>query len=188
MSTLNPLEFFSSMEISEFKEIFDLFDKDSGGSIDTEELRPLLSTLGKRPTDSELSQLVTEVDTDGSGEIDFDEFLLLLIYLQEDSSTPDESLLRNYFDRIDVESKGFISLEDIESLFTGLSNMGSIFLDPLEKDPDASIIDRAVKWDDYYNRILMGVAHGIKSNENLPQSKTEIDFNKFCELVEMLEM
>ncbi|GMH75420.1 hypothetical protein TL16_g06755 [Triparma laevis f. inornata] len=182
MSAINPLDFFSPMEIEEFLEIFELFDSDGGGSIDVDELRPVLSTLGKRPSDEELEKLVGEIDADNSGEIEFDEFLLMLIYIEEDNGGHTKSQLQQYFNLIDPEQKGFIALEDISDLFTKLSTMGCVFLDPLEKDPDASVKDRAVKWDDYYNRILMAHAHGIKAKENLPTSKT------FCDLVEKLEI
>ena len=73
-------------------------------------------------------------------------------------------------------------------LFSHMSSFGGTFLDDLEKDPDASIKDRAIPWDEYYNRIVMGHAHGIKAKENLPSSKTEINLEQFCQMVESLEV
>ena len=42
-----------------------MFDKDSNGYITTRELKSLMRCLGCNPTDSELQQIVNEVDADG---------------------------------------------------------------------------------------------------------------------------
>lgn len=188
MSGIDPKDYFSAMEIEEFREIFELFDKDAGGSISADELLPVLSTLGKRPSPEELDKLVKEIDVDGSGEIEFDEFLLMLIFMEEDNVGFSKEQLTEFFERIDKEGKGFISLHDLEELFSNMSSFGGTFLEDLEKDPDASIKDRAIPWEEYYNRIVMGHAHGIKAKENLPSSKTEINFEQFCKMVEGLEL
>ena len=188
MSRIDPSDYFSAMEIEEFREIFEIFDKDGGGSISADELLPILSTLGKRPSPEELDKLVKEIDEDGSGEIDFDEFLLMLIYMEEDNVGLSKDQLGECFNKIDKEGKGFISLHDLEELFSHMSSFGGTFLEDLEKDPDASIKDRAIPWDEYYNRLMMGHAHGLKAKDNLPTSKTELSFDQFCLLVENLEM
>lgn len=60
----------SSLKI---EQTFDIFDRDSSGSIDIQELDKVLKTLGQKITESE-EVLVTELDKDGDGQIDFDEF------------------------------------------------------------------------------------------------------------------
>ena len=50
--------------------------KDGGsGTIDTSELQNLLSKLGKYLTPDELKLVVEKIDTDGSGVIEYDEFV-----------------------------------------------------------------------------------------------------------------
>ena len=65
-------------QILEFKEAFKMFDKDGGGSIDVDELGDAMRALGQDPDPEELQAMVDEVDEDGSGEIDFEEFLLMM--------------------------------------------------------------------------------------------------------------
>merc|ERR1740129_328219 len=65
-------------DLKEFREIFDLVDTDRSGTIGTEELGRLMDTLGVRTTPEELKLMVSEIDEDGSGEIDFDEFVLVM--------------------------------------------------------------------------------------------------------------
>lgn len=64
----------SAAEVKEFRELFNLLDKDGGGSISKDELAELMSTLGIKATPEEVEMMVREVDEDGSGEIDFGEF------------------------------------------------------------------------------------------------------------------
>lgn len=59
------------------KEIFDLFDVDRSGAISLDELEPLLAALGlKGLVDADLEKIVEKYDLDGSGDIDFEEFLV----------------------------------------------------------------------------------------------------------------
>ncbi|KAH7958414.1 hypothetical protein HPB49_001402 [Dermacentor silvarum] len=51
-------------QVAEFKEAFMLFDKDSDGRITSSELGIVMRSLGQRPTETELRNMVTLVDTD----------------------------------------------------------------------------------------------------------------------------
>jgi calmodulin len=65
-------------ETAELKEIFGLVDKDGGGTISKSELAELMLTLGIRASGEELDIMMKEVDIDGSGEIDFAEFVQVM--------------------------------------------------------------------------------------------------------------
>ena len=102
-------------EINEFREIFELVDEDKGGSIDQEELRKLTDLMNLEVTTDELETMVTEIDTSGTGEIYFDDFVKSMStkpkvdYTEEDvieafqflSSTKDH---RNKHDNINVKT------------------------------------------------------------------------------------
>jgi len=68
----------SADQIAEFKEAFSLFDKDGDGTISETELGTVMRSLGQNPTETELIEMVREVDADGNGEIDFDEFVEMM--------------------------------------------------------------------------------------------------------------
>ena len=65
-------------QTAEFKEAFALFDKDGDGTISTKELGTVMNSLGQKPTIAELETMIKEVDIDGNGEIDFEEFLTMM--------------------------------------------------------------------------------------------------------------
>jgi calmodulin len=48
------------------------------GTITTKELGTVMRSLGQNPTEAELQDMITEVDADGNGTIDFKEFLDLM--------------------------------------------------------------------------------------------------------------
>ena len=60
-------------QIEELREAFYLFDTDNSGDIDSSELGAAMSALGFTVDEVELQQMIAEVDSDGSGEISFDE-------------------------------------------------------------------------------------------------------------------
>ena len=61
----------SKDELAEFREIFNLVDKDKGGSISRDELGELMDTLGIRASKEEIDLMINEIDQDNNGEIDF---------------------------------------------------------------------------------------------------------------------
>ena len=61
--------------VEEIWQTFNLFDKDRSGSIDKEELGEVFKSLGQHYTEAELQEMVDEIDDDGSGSIEFSEFL-----------------------------------------------------------------------------------------------------------------
>ncbi|OQR83848.1 calmodulin-like protein [Achlya hypogyna] len=65
-------------EIAEFREIFNLVDRDRGGSITKVELGELMDTLGINTSPEEIDLMINEIDQDSNGEIDFDEFVAVM--------------------------------------------------------------------------------------------------------------
>ena len=55
-------------KVTECKEVFDLFDKDKDGSITVKELGDVMRALGANPTQTELQEMINEVDSNGSGQ------------------------------------------------------------------------------------------------------------------------
>jgi hypothetical protein len=67
----------------EYTKIFAAFDKDGSGTISTKELGDVMNTLGQTLSAKELDAIVREVDSDDSGQIDFDEFCTCMAKAKE---------------------------------------------------------------------------------------------------------
>lgn len=55
--------------------MFDVVDKDKGGTLSAEEVKDLMTMLKFNVSLEEVEKMVAEIDEDGSGEVDFEEFL-----------------------------------------------------------------------------------------------------------------
>ena len=60
------------------KEAFKIFDRDSSGSVDTTEMRNVLSNFGVTYSDGDLDQLFRTYDKNGDGRFSYGEFVTLL--------------------------------------------------------------------------------------------------------------
>merc|ERR1712141_786336 len=63
----------------ELKDAFRIYDKEGLGYISTETLRGLIGELLAPLTDEELDGIIEELDEDGSGTMDFDEFCEMMM-------------------------------------------------------------------------------------------------------------
>merc|ERR1711937_458587 len=106
---------------AEFKAAFDIFIEDStDGTISTKELGKVLRMLGQNPSEQELQEMVDEVDEDGSGTIDFDEFTQMMtkqLAAEALESIPErpEKELAEAFRIFDLKVDGYIDCEEIKA-------------------------------------------------------------------------
>jgi len=63
---------------AELREAFRIYDKDGEGFITTDVLREILSEIDNKLTSEDLDGIIEEVDEDGSGTLDFDEFMEMM--------------------------------------------------------------------------------------------------------------
>merc|ERR1719273_2818023 len=68
----------SKGDIEDYHEAFHEFDRDNSGNISTGELGQVMRSLGENPTGMELETIINEFDEDGSGHIEFPEFLMMM--------------------------------------------------------------------------------------------------------------
>ncbi|EFN84887.1 Troponin C [Harpegnathos saltator] len=62
----------------ELKEAFRMYDREGNGYITTATLKEILAALDDKLTSSDLDGIIAEIDTDGSGTVDFDEFMEMM--------------------------------------------------------------------------------------------------------------
>jgi calmodulin len=105
-------------KISEFREAFEIFDKDKDGYITIKELGEIMKNLGQTPSETELQDMINEVDIDGNGNIDFKEFLGLMARKMRDTDTDEE--LIEAFKVFDRDCNGQITAQELKHVMTNL--------------------------------------------------------------------
>ncbi|KAK7344066.1 hypothetical protein VNO77_13308 [Canavalia gladiata] len=108
----------SEEQIVDFKEAFGLFDKDGDGCITVEELATVIRSLDQNPTEEELQDMISEVDADGNGTIEFDEFLSLMAKKVKDTDAEEE--LKEAFKVFDKDQNGYISASELRHVMINL--------------------------------------------------------------------
>ncbi|KAF6777583.1 EF-hand calcium-binding domain-containing protein [Paragonimus kellicotti] len=100
-------------------EAFDLFDHERNRTIDFRELGTVIRAIGGVPTESEVLQMVRELENDPpNGYINLERFLPVMMEAIEQEQFPkasEEELLKA-FAVLDPEKRGFITVSEMESL------------------------------------------------------------------------
>ncbi|CAF3607320.1 unnamed protein product [Rotaria sordida] len=116
---LGEVHGFSEEQIAVFEESFSLLDKNGDGNISNYEIRSLMNSLGYSPSEEDISTVISKVDTDGNGSVDFDEFLTMMRCRRSTGESDTE--LYQVFKVFDKNRDGFI---DKDELYDMLSRLG----------------------------------------------------------------
>merc|ERR1711933_456885 len=82
-----------------------------GGTIDAKELRVAMRALGFEPKKEEIKKMIQDIDKDGSGTIDFAEFLEMMTTKMSEKDSREEIL--KAFRLFDDDETGFITLKNL---------------------------------------------------------------------------
>ena len=93
------------------RQAFDLFDTDGSEKIDAKELKVAMRALGFEPRKEEIKKLIADIDRDGSGQIDFAEFLDMMQSKMSERDGREEVI--KAFRLFDDDETGKISLKNL---------------------------------------------------------------------------
>ncbi|CAF0780984.1 unnamed protein product [Didymodactylos carnosus] len=110
---------FQSEKIEEFRRVFDLFDKDGSGSIDSQEIGQLMRSLGQNPTNKQIEDLISQADKNGNQRLDFNEFVEFMSAHWNDRDQADE--LKEAFRLFDKDNSGYLTINELKQV---MLNMG----------------------------------------------------------------
>jgi CRP-like cAMP-binding protein len=79
VAIMGPRPTITNAQHRDIKEKFDAFDADGSGSIDAAELAEAMRAFDLELSKAEAKRLIMDIDADGSGNIEFDEFLDMLL-------------------------------------------------------------------------------------------------------------
>lgn len=99
-------------KVQEYREAFNMYDKDHDGVISTHKLGVMLRSLGHNPTELEIQEMIDEVDHDRTGTVEFEDFLEVV--MSKDLDEEDHELaLKEAFKMFDRDGNGYIDADEL---------------------------------------------------------------------------
>ena len=112
-----------------------MFDLDGGGTLDAAEFKTALPLMGENVPQAEIDELYSMADTDGSGEIDYEEFCFLVKKMN-----PEEKALSG--EEPEEEGAGFLSdLGQFRKAVSILDTKTKVTLGPLALRKAGAIVE-----------------------------------------------
>ncbi|XP_049867600.1 troponin C, isoallergen Bla g 6.0101-like isoform X3 [Pectinophora gossypiella] len=119
------MEELDKTQLQLLKNAFDAFDHEKKGVISTDMIGTILEMLGSSVDEGTLKEIIEEVDEDGSGELEFGEFVQLAAKFLTEEEEDDEAMvkeLREAFRLYDKEGNGYITTDVLKEIFKELDN------------------------------------------------------------------
>ena len=140
--TGTPVDRLTQMQLEEFQEAFKQYDTDGGGSIDAQELRALMASLGQTPSDEELKKMIDAADADGNGTVDFAEFAALMAHKMHEEKS--DQTIKKAFEVFDADKSGFIDSNELRRILANLgeavtSQQVSAMISKVDENGDGNI-------------------------------------------------
>mmetsp|Transcript_11844 Transcript_11844/g.19438 ORF Transcript_11844/g.19438 Transcript_11844/m.19438 type:complete len:506 (-) Transcript_11844:135-1652(-) len=103
----------NEVEVASMRSVFESLDVNGDGSLSLEELRNGMQAVGLAPEDIEAFMAL---DSDGSGEVDWTEFLAAAVDLQ---TTRKKEIIANAFRKFDIDGDGEITKAELSKVLAG---------------------------------------------------------------------
>jgi len=137
----------------EYKDAFEMFDKNKDGVITTKELANIMRSLNQDPTEEELNEMIEEVDLDKNGEVDFEEFITLMNRRSKEIDIEEEVL--NAFKIFDKEGNGLISITELRHIMMTLGDqLSEEEIDDMLKEADSDG-DGYINYEEFIKNMLL---------------------------------
>merc|ERR1712228_797528 len=107
----------SIQQIGQFQDAFMRLASDDG-SVCSAQVSSIMRSLGQNPSEAEIQDMVNQVDKDGTGMIDFPEFLSMMSLKQESENAEDE--IREAFQVFDGDGNGFTNRQELACVMGNL--------------------------------------------------------------------
>lgn len=106
----------SSEELLQLKAAFKFFDKDGNGTVEPNEIGEVMNVLGLDVSDEDLADIMVDLDENGDGVMDFDEFVAMMDRRMSIRSQRAE--IEETFKVFDKNGDGKITFDELKEVLT----------------------------------------------------------------------
>ena len=104
-------------KVEEYREAFEVFDKDGSGTITVQELYQVITSMGQKCTLADAKEMIKEVDTDKNETIELDEFIMMM-----EAKNKGKDELYEAFKTFDKNGDGKISHSELKIVMKNMGN------------------------------------------------------------------
>ncbi|KAL3119158.1 hypothetical protein niasHT_003941 [Heterodera trifolii] len=119
---ITKLDKYTTDELKEYRQVFNMFDADRSGAIGLDELENAITNLGMDPKQIDVEMLMKEADKRGNHQIDFDEFCEVMKATSEKTQSWNE-VIKECFNVFDRSESGLIARKDFEFVLRELGDI-----------------------------------------------------------------
>lgn len=136
----------------EIKNIFEKFDSNKDGYVNSSELANIIKSININVSDEELSEIIQEIELEVNGEINFENFLSIVKRRENDIDTEEELL--NAFKVFDKEGNGLINLNELKHIMLKVcNNISESEINEMLKEADTDM-DGYINYEEFVRSIL----------------------------------
>ena len=138
-------------KVAEYKEAFDMFDRNKKGTVSIGDLTKIMKNFGYPMSKEEAKSMISNVDASGDGEVDFEEFVMLM---EKQVHNLGDDPVVNAFRDFDKNDDGKITNHEFRYILTHVGenrfsdeDVDGLFRDcDLKEDDDLAYEDFVIFW------------------------------------------
>ena len=141
-----------SQDKENYKKIFEMYDSNKDGNVNSLELANILKAIDINASDEEIKDIITEMDLEGNGEINFENFVSIVKRREKDVDNEEEVL--NAFKLFDKEGNGLININELKHIMLTVgNNISETELNDLLKEADTDN-DGYINYEEFIRSLL----------------------------------
>merc|ERR1719297_201644 len=153
----------SKEELQQLRAAFKFFDKDGNGTVEPEEISEVMKVLGVNLTLEELTDIMSNLDENGDGVMDFNEFVMMMDRRMSINSQRAE--IEQTFKVFDKNGDGKITFDELKEVLTQLGeNVTDKDVADMIKEADTNG-DGVIDFEEF--KIMMTAGHDDASKNQL---------------------
>ena len=142
----------SKNKTKEYKKIFEMFDSNKDGFVNSEELSNIFKVLDINVSNEEIKEIIEENELEGNEQINFENFISIVNKRERDFDN-EESIIKA-FKVFDKEGNGLININELKSIMLNVGkNLSEAEINELLMETDSDM-DGFINYEEFIRSLL----------------------------------
>jgi calmodulin len=142
----------SKNKTKEYKKIFEMFDSNKDGFVNSEELSNIFKVLDINVSNEEIKEIIEENELEGNEQINFENFISIVNKREKDFDN--EETIIKAFKVFDKEGNGLININELKSIFLNVgNNLSEAEINELLMEADSDM-DGFINYEEFIRSLL----------------------------------